>query len=1023
MRKSRRIILNELNYSLEAWNGNTDAIWLESPLPYESASQHTDLQEGMSLLQLFNSIPSPNPKTELIDDSYSRSVARDILAGHISGLKTELYPYQRRSSAMMLQKEVQPQQVLDPRLLHVQDQEGGVWYMDPVIGTILKEPRYYDGVSGGILAEEMGSGKTVICLALILATKQLPTQPPEHFRAGDVPTRKRLAPLAEMAASCATRNAVPWQPYFNLCKAQSGEEYDRCIEALERNPGYYFLPPPEPRRTARRCIRPVELPKKRLYLSNGNIVVVPANLLAQWQQEIRKHTDALEILILVKDKPLPPPEDLLKYDIILCSQTRIEALIKQDGGVGRSPLSHIHFKRCIVDEGHKLGNSKISNKSNMLLVLDALHFSSRWIVTGTPSDGLYGVDVDQTKHESDETCQKEPDALAACNESSKFDFEMERRDLMRIGAISALYLKARPWANTILEAGDTTADWATYLLLPKHQANSQGRWDCLRSTLNSLIIRHQFAEVSDLLPPVNEKLVILEGSYQDQMSLNIFSMMIIFNSVQSQRTDRDYFFHTKQSKALLQIVHNLKQASFFGGSFFSRQDIGKAVKTAEDFLCENKVPIGDEDRLLLEQAIQFGHVVMDNELKALSNQFHEMPVCVKDLPHAFSAAWSLNDQTGDGMCSSSSMLVSLQKLVYKSASRPHELNFLLNGQLNQVGIYERTRMLSSGESPQNSQTLAGNTKLGDDSHRSMRVHGINNVKPEVEATVDGALGPLEAATITSTVSAKLSYLIDSILRHQENEKILIFYENDNIAWYLASMLEVLQVQHLIYAKGLSTVRRAQYVNTFHHNANFRVLLMDISQAAFGLDMREASRIYFISPVLNPQVEAQAIGRARRVSQQKPVFVETLVLKNSIEEIILERKQHMTQAEHRQVRSILDVGSIYDWIKNPRITPLPGGEISQEDQMTPLSTPQYIFRRGFGRTMHPDDGLVMEDSPTRNQTGIENALRPLEATNGLKRGGRSNSIAVGQDQVENRDSSSNTTELAARPAKRVRFTGE
>ncbi|KAM0341323.1 hypothetical protein ACHAPU_010066 [Fusarium lateritium] len=1020
LRKARKIILNELNYSRGAWNGNASAIWLDRPLPYDS-SAHGDSQADMSLLQLFNSIPSPDPEAESIVDSYSRSVVQNLLNGQIPGLKSELYPYQRRSAAMMLQKEIQPQHVLDPRLLHLRDQEGGEWYLDPVSGTILKDPRYYDGVSGGILAEEMGSGKTIICLALILATKELPTQPPEHFRAGDAPARKRLAPLAEMAASCATRNAVPWKLYFDLYQAQSGEEYNRCVEALRRNPGYYFLPPPEPRRVARRCIQPIELPRKRLYLSNGSIVVVPTNLLAQWQQEIRKHTDTLEVFVLAKDKPLPLPKDLLKYDIILCSMTRIEALVKHKGGTGESPLSHVHFKRCIVDEGHKLGNSKISNKSNMLLVLDSLHFSSRWIVTGTPSAGLYGVEVDQTKQESDGTCEEEPYTLTTGNESSKFDVDMEKRDLMRIGAIAALYLKARPWANTILDAGDTTADWATYLLLPKHQSNSQGRWECLRPTLNSLIIRHQIAEVSHLLPPVYEKLVVLEGSYQDQMSLNIFSMMIIFNSVQSQRTDRDYFFHSKQSKALLQIVHNLKQASFFGGSFFSHQDIAKAVKTAEDFLCESKVPISDEDRQQLEQAIEFGHVVIGNKLKALGNQFHEMPVYVKGLPREFGASWSLDGEIEDGMCSSSIMLVALQKLVYKSASKPDKLNSLLNGQLNHAGIEERARMLPSGELGGDSQTLAGNTKLGDDSHRSIRVHGIKDVKPEVEATVDGALGPLEAAMITSTVSAKLSYLIDSILRYQEDEKILIFYDNENIAWYLAGMLEALQVQHLIYAKGLSTLRRTQYVNTFHHNANFRVLLMDISQAAFGLDMKEASRIYFISPVLNPQVEAQAIGRARRISQQKPVFVETLVLKNSIEEIILERKQHMTQAEHRQVRSILDVGLIYDWIKNPRIMPLPRGETSKEGQMAPLSKPQYIFRRGFGRTIHPDDGLMMDDSPTMSQEGAGNALRPLGVTNGLKRGERSNAAVISQDQVESKGSSYTASEPAARRAKRVRFT--
>lgn len=31
----------------------------------------------------------------------------------------------------------------------------------------------------------------------------------------------------------------------------------------------------------------------------------------------------------------------------------------------------------------------------------------------------------------------------------------------------------------------------------------------------------------------------------------------------------------------------------------------------------------------------------------------------------------------------------------------------------------------------------------------------------------------------------------------------------------------LQIQHLIYAKGLTAERRAQYVNTFHHNPVFR----------------------------------------------------------------------------------------------------------------------------------------------------------------------------------------------------------
>jgi len=140
-----------------------------------------------------------------------------------------------------------------------------------------------------------------------------------------------------------------------------------------------------------------------------------------------------------------------------------------------------------------------------------------------------------------------------------------------------------------------------------------------------------------------------------------------------------------------------------------------------------------------------------------------------------------------------------------------------------------------------------------------------------------------------------------------------------------------------------------------------VLLMEISQAAFGLDMRAASRIYFLSPVLNPQVEAQAIGRARRISQQKPVTVETLVLRGSIEEVIVERKNEMTQAEHRKCKSILDDRPIYNWIRSVKISAMPA-DIPDHEQTAPLSSPQFLFGRRHRRATSGDDGLLHDHGP-------------------------------------------------------------
>lgn len=211
--------------------------------------------------------------------------------------------------------------------------------------------------------------------------------------------------------------------------------------------------------------------------------------------------------------------------------------------------------------------------------------------------------------------------------------------------------------------------------------------------------------------------------------------------------------------------------------------------------------------------------------------------------------------------------------------------------------------------------------------------------------------------------------------------------------YQSTLLIKLQIQHLIYTRaGLSADRRAQYVATFTHNPRFRVLLMDISQAAFGLDMRSASRIYFIGPVLNPQVEAQAVGRVRRISQQRPVTVETLVLRGSIEELVVERRRHMTPAEHRRVKTLLDDRPLYNWILNARILRMPS---ATEDgvgegvaQTARLETPQLVFGRGFGRVVHPDEGLVTTSPERRKDRVGEGEPGGAQTTDGQQNPGAS-----------------------------------
>jgi superfamily II DNA or RNA helicase len=223
--------------------------------------------------------------------------------------------------------------------------------------------------------------------------------------------------------------------------------------------------------------------------------------------------------------------------------------------------------------------------------------------------------------------------------------------------------------------------------------------------------------------------------------------------------------------------------------------------------------------------------------------------------------------------------------------------------------------------------------------------------------------PLASTKLISTSSAKLTYLMQRIIAHHKTEKILVFYESENVAYYIAQALECLHIKHLIYAKTLPSDRKSQYVVTFNQTEAFRVLLMDITQAAFGLDMSSASRVYFVNPVFSPQVEAQAVKRAHRIGQTRPVYVETLILKGGIEEVILERRQDLSQEEFQKCKNILNDEKIYDWIRNVRFIPVSLDDVPGPDQMAILDAPEPIFGRSTGHTVgaihDPDADLIMD----------------------------------------------------------------
>lgn len=223
-----------------------------------------------------------------------------------------------------------------------------------------------------------------------------------------------------------------------------------------------------------------------------------------------------------------------------------------------------------------------------------------------------------------------------------------------------------------------------------------------------------------------------------------------------------------------------------------------------------------------------------------------------------------------------------------------------------------------------------------------RKNPVAETQNEIRDAQLPANSSLRKTSIVGTTSVKLSYLLSRIEEFYRDEKILVFYDNDNTAYYIAQALEVLHIDYLIYAKSLTPAIKSDYIVRFNQRPEHRVLLMDIGQAAFGLNFPSASRVFFINPVNRPQVEAQALKRAHRIGQTREVHAETLILKGTIEEKIFERARAMSRTEHKNAKELDDDGGIREIIQSAQ--PIPVHATTGAGRIAFIDKPQQLFAR-------------------------------------------------------------------------------
>jgi SNF2 family DNA or RNA helicase len=138
-------------------------------------------------------------------------------------------------------------------------------------------------------------------------------------------------------------------------------------------------------------------------------------------------------------------------------------------------------------------------------------------------------------------------------------------------------------------------------------------------------------------------------------------------------------------------------------------------------------------------------------------------------------------------------------------------------------------------------------------------------------------------------SAKLDALLPELSSLRENgQKALVFSQ-------FRALLDL--ARPAFEAEGIgcaqldgTTRDREATVARFQDDPACNVLLVSLKAGGVGLNLTAAEYVFLLDPWWNPAAEAQAIDRAHRIGQTKPVFAYRLIARDTVEERIAELQQ-------------------------------------------------------------------------------------------------------------------------------------
>lgn len=136
----------------------------------------------------------------------------------------------------------------------------------------------------------------------------------------------------------------------------------------------------------------------------------------------------------------------------------------------------------------------------------------------------------------------------------------------------------------------------------------------------------------------------------------------------------------------------------------------------------------------------------------------------------------------------------------------------------------------------------------------------------------------------------LLHALDAMRCEDPTAKALIFCTTGSTLPIIGAALKEQGFKYRSIHGSMPPAQRGNAINAFQTDPKTTVFLLSLRSAAAGINLTAANTIFFVGPAIHRSSYEQAIGRAHRFGQKRPVKVHHLFMEGTIEESLISALQ-------------------------------------------------------------------------------------------------------------------------------------